>query len=177
MSSPSCELPPLRATKSCDDGALRMSLRRNRKRKSAQTRAASGRRRRSTSLQDFGVAAAATAYDKSSRCGLNPRTLDACLNMQGTAWGGRLCTRFCNMFSGSSPCLLGQHGSCNSAQLPVELLENMLQNLFLNLPPQTVPLMVSCALPVISQTPAKLSNPTLSRYKITTADDFLEVAG
>ena len=81
------------------------------------------------------------------------------------------------MFSGSSPCLLGQHGSCNSAQLPVELLENMLQNLFLNLPPQTVPLMVSCTLPVISQTSAKLSNPTLSRYKITTADDFLEVAG
>ena len=42
------------------------------------------------------------------------------------------------MFSGSPPCLLGQHGSCSSAQLPVELSENMLQNLFLNLPPQTV---------------------------------------
>ena len=42
------------------------------------------------------------------------------------------------MFSRSSPCLLGQHGSCSSAQLPVELTENMLQNLFLNLPPQTV---------------------------------------
>ena len=42
------------------------------------------------------------------------------------------------MFSGSSPCLLGQHGSCSSAQLPVEFSENMLQNLFLNLPPQTV---------------------------------------
>ena len=42
------------------------------------------------------------------------------------------------MFSGSSHCLLGQHGSCSSAQLPVELSENMLQNLFLNLPPQTV---------------------------------------
>ena len=33
------------------------------------------------------------------------------------------------MFSGSPPCLLGQHGSCSSAQLS----ENMLQNLFLNL--------------------------------------------
>ena len=42
------------------------------------------------------------------------------------------------MFSGSSPCLLGQHCSCSSAQLPVELSENMLQNLFLNLPLQTV---------------------------------------
>ena len=38
-----------------------------------------------------------------------------------TVWGGRLCKRFCNMFSGSSSCLLGQHGSCSSAQLPVEL--------------------------------------------------------
>ena len=37
-----------------------------------------------------------------------------------------------------SPCLLGQHGSCSSAPLPVELSENMLQNLLLNLPPQTV---------------------------------------
>ena len=46
--------------------------------------------------------------------------------------------RFRNMFSGSSPCLLGQHGSCSSAQLPVELSVNMLQNLFLNLPPHSV---------------------------------------
>ena len=30
------------------------------------------------------------------------------------------------MFSGSSPCLLGQHGSSSSAHLPVELSENML---------------------------------------------------
>ena len=42
------------------------------------------------------------------------------------------------MFSGSSPCLLGQHGSCSSAQLTVKLSENMLQNLLHNLPPQTV---------------------------------------
>ena len=28
-----------------------------------------------------------------------------------TVWGGRLSKRFCNMISGSSPCLLGQHGS------------------------------------------------------------------
>ena len=34
--------------------------------------------------------------------------------------------------------MLGQHGSCSSAQLPVELSENMLPNLFHNLPPQTV---------------------------------------
>ena len=42
------------------------------------------------------------------------------------------------MFSRSSLCFLGQHGTCSSAQLSVELSENMLQNLFLNLPPQTV---------------------------------------
>ena len=28
---------------------------------------------------------------------------------------------FCSMFSRSSPCLLGQHDSCSSAKLPVEL--------------------------------------------------------
>ena len=42
------------------------------------------------------------------------------------------------MFSESSPKLLGLHGSCSSAKLPVELSENILQNLLLNLPPQTV---------------------------------------
>ena len=46
--------------------------------------------------------------------------------------------RLCSIFSGSSPCLLGQHGSCSSSQLPVDLSENMLQNLFLNLPPHSV---------------------------------------
>ena len=55
-----------------------------------------------------------------------------------TVWGSRLKKRFCSMFSGSSPCLLGQHGSCSSAQLPVELVENMQQNLFLDLPPHSV---------------------------------------
>ena len=55
-----------------------------------------------------------------------------------TVWGGRLRKRFCSTFSGSSPCLLGQHGSCSSAQLPVELSENMLQNVFLNLPHHSV---------------------------------------
>ena len=44
---------------------------------------------------------------------------------RNTVWGGRLGKRFCNMFSGSSPCLLGQHGSCSSAQLSVELSENI----------------------------------------------------
>ena len=41
-----------------------------------------------------------------------------------TGWGGHLFRRFCNMFSKSSPCLLGQHGSCSLAQRPVELYEN-----------------------------------------------------
>ena len=34
--------------------------------------------------------------------------------------------------------LIGQNGSCSSAQLPVELSDNMLQNLFLDLPPHSV---------------------------------------
>ena len=46
--------------------------------------------------------------------------------------------RFCNMFSESSPSLLGQHCNCSTAQRPVELTENILQNLFHKLPPQTV---------------------------------------
>ena len=54
-------------------------------------------------------------------------------------WGGRYSKMFCfKLFSWSSPCLLGQDGSCSSAKLPVEPSENMLQNLLLNLPPQTV---------------------------------------
>ena len=55
-----------------------------------------------------------------------------------TVWGIRLWKRFCKMFSESSPCLLGQHGSCITAQRPVELSENILQNFFQNLTPQTV---------------------------------------
>ena len=55
-----------------------------------------------------------------------------------TVWGGRLRKRFCSMFSGSSPFLLRQHGSCSSAQLPVELSENMLQKRYLNLQPHSV---------------------------------------
>ena len=61
-----------------------------------------------------------------------------------TVWGGRLSKRFFNMFSGSSPCLLGQHGSCSSAYLPVELSENMLLNLLLDLLPQTVDIAQTC---------------------------------
>ena len=55
---------PLRATKSCDDGALRLSVRRRNRRRgksakgSAAANAASGRRRRSASLQDLGARAA-----------------------------------------------------------------------------------------------------------------------
>ena len=58
-----------------------------------------------------------------------------------TAWGGNLFWRFCNtlyMFSESSPCLLGQHGSCSTAKRPGELSENILQNLRNKLPSQTV---------------------------------------
>ena len=36
---------------------------------------------------------------------------------------------FCNMFSEISPYLLGEHGSCSTAQRPGELSENILQNL------------------------------------------------
>ena len=46
------------------------------------------------------------------------------------------------MFSESFPCLLGQHGSCSTAQRPVELLKSILQHLFNNLPPQTVEFML-----------------------------------
>ena len=66
-----------------------------------------------------------------------------CKNMSSiinpSVWGGRLRKRFCNMFSESST------GSWAELQLPCcpskqgELQENMLQNLFLKLPPQTVP--------------------------------------
>ena len=74
---------------------------------------------------------------KKSRVSINVTDQDL-LEDRDTVWGGRLCKSFWNMFSGSPPCLLGQHGSCSSAQLPVELSENMLQNLFHNLLPQTV---------------------------------------
>ena len=36
------------------------------------------------------------------------------------------------------PLLLGQYGSCSVARWPVELLENILQNLRNNLPPEIV---------------------------------------
>ena len=38
-----------------------------------------------------------------------------------TRWGDHLFQRFCSMFAESSPCLLGQHGSCSTAW---ELSEN-----------------------------------------------------
>ena len=56
----------------------------------------------------------------------------------GTGWGGHLFRRFCNLFSKSSPCLLGLHGSCSIAQQPVELSENSLQNLRNKWPPHPV---------------------------------------
>ena len=53
--------------------------------------------------------------------------------------------RFCSMFSESwSPCLLSQHGSCSTVQQPVEVSVNILQNLFHNLPPQTVCIQMDC---------------------------------
>ena len=55
-----------------------------------------------------------------------------------TVWGGNLFRRFCNMFSESYPCSLGQHGNCTAAQQPGELSQNILQNLLNKLPPQTV---------------------------------------
>ena len=68
---------------------------------------------------------------------LNPKLTTIDIRQVGTVWGGRLRKRFWNKFSGISP-FLALAGSCSSAQLPVELSEIMLQNLFLNLPPQTV---------------------------------------
>ena len=41
-----------------------------------------------------------------------------------TVWVVRLCKRCCSLFS----CLLGQHSSCSTAQRPVELSENILQD-------------------------------------------------
>ena len=55
-----------------------------------------------------------------------------------TVWGGNLFRRFCNTFSESSLCLLGQHGSCSTAERPVELSINISQNLQNKLLPQTV---------------------------------------
>ena len=55
-----------------------------------------------------------------------------------TVWGVWLWKKFCKMFSESSPCLLGQHGTCSTVQQPVELSENILQNIFHNRTPQTV---------------------------------------
>ena len=52
--------------------------------------------------------------------------------------GGNLFQRFCSIFSKSSSCLLGQHGSCSAAQQPGELSENILQNFLNKLPPQTL---------------------------------------
>ena len=59
-------------------------------------------------------------------------------NQEQIRWGGNLFRRFCNMFSENTLSLLGQHASCSTAQQPVELSENSLQNLFYKLPPQSV---------------------------------------
>ena len=55
-----------------------------------------------------------------------------------TGSGSHLFQSFCNMFSKSSPCLLGQHGSCSMAQQPIELSEKSSQNLRNKWPPHPV---------------------------------------
>ena len=93
-----------------------------------------------------------------------------------TVWGGRLSKRFCSMFSWSSPCLLGQHGSCSTAQLPVDLSENMLQNLFPNLPPQTVQswaLQVPIGLPTMPVVAVSTSHPSI----LTATPRFRQISG
>ena len=50
--------------------------------------------------------------------------------MKNAAWSVRLWKRFWKMVSESSPFLLGQHISRNTTQQPVELYENILQNIF-----------------------------------------------
>ena len=41
------------------------------------------------------------------------------------------CERGFKMFSESSTCLLGQHGSCSTVQRPLELSKNISKNIFL----------------------------------------------
>ena len=48
-----------------------------------------------------------------------------------TIWRGNWWEIFCSMVSESSPCLLGQNGSCRTDQQPVELSNNILQKLFI----------------------------------------------
>ena len=55
-----------------------------------------------------------------------------------TGWGGHLFRRLCNLFSKSSPCLLGQNCSCSKAKRPMELSENSLQNLRNKWPPHPI---------------------------------------
>ena len=71
---------------------------------------------------------------------LRPLFYFLCSNLKANpvVCGGDMFRRFCNMFSESFPCLLGQHDSCRAAQLPVELSENIFQNLWNKLPPQTL---------------------------------------
>ena len=52
--------------------------------------------------------------------------------------GRQVVNKVLYFFLESSPCLLGQHGSCSTAQLPGELSEHILQNLRNKLAPQTV---------------------------------------
>ena len=61
-----------------------------------------------------------------------------------TVWGDRLWKRICWHFW-NFPSFLGQHGSCSTAQWPVELSDNILQNFFHNLTPQTVVFVSSVA--------------------------------
>ena len=58
-------------------------------------------------------------------------------NVVGKVCIVRVVKKFCKMFCESSPCLLGQHSSCSTAQRHVELSENILQDLSHNLRHQT----------------------------------------
>ena len=52
--------------------------------------------------------------------------------------GRQVVNKVCKMCSESCPSMLRRHGSSSTAQRPTELAEINLQNLFHNLPPQTV---------------------------------------
>ena len=66
------------------------------------------------------------------------KVVEACITSLSTVWGGNLLKWFCNLFSESSSCLLGQNGCSSTAKWPLELQENILKNLFNKLPPQSV---------------------------------------
>ena len=73
---------------------------------------------------------------------LDAPTTSCWMQHNNTGWGGHLFWRFCNMFSKSSPFLLGQHGSRSTVLWPGELSEICLQNPPNKWPPHPVHLFV-----------------------------------